>query len=47
VSHHQGIAICRTPEDLEEMCLTKAMATAKFAAGKRLGWSLKEMDFGM
>lgn len=35
----QGISICRSPEDLEEMCQIKVLATAKIEAARKLGWS--------
>ncbi len=33
----QGIAICRSKDDLEEMCQIKALALAKLDAAARLG----------
>jgi len=35
----QGISICRSKEDLEEMCQIKVLATAKIEAARKLGWS--------
>lgn len=35
----QGISICKTKEDLDEMCQIKVLATAKIEAARKLGWS--------
>ena len=35
----QGISICRSNEDLEEICQIKVLAIAKVEAGKKLGWT--------